>query len=251
MKRVSKIITRRDLFWISICALIFLLYIDISIKNKKKHKDYIELTKRVDNWRENFSTTKNKYNQEVAKNKVLLSNNRHQFLSIISKDSAIIKLQKEVKRLKLKTGDNTTYIETKTTIPIIKTNIKRDTIKKVLKDTIYIVSNDVFEFNNKWVSFNGFILNDSLSILDLSVYNESLISVYEKRLNWFKTETVVELVQLNPFTTTESLVTYKVDKKPQKRLGLGLSTGVLYSLDKNKIVPYFGLGLNYNIIEIR
>lgn len=99
--------------------------------------------------------------------------------------------------------------------------------------------------------------------LDLKYYpdNDSLQFKYDLELNdarfkerkWLfgKTNHYVDVFSNDPRITINGLQSYRIKENPPKRLGLGLNVG--YGLAKDgsqlKIVPYFGLGINYNFIE--
>lgn len=91
--------------------------------------------------------------------------------------------------------------------------------------------------------------------------NDSLQFAYNLKLNearyhdraWLlgKTHNYVDVYPDDPRITINGLKSYRVKESPAKRFGIGLQGGYGLGKDGNviRLVPYLGLGLNYNLIE--
>jgi len=166
---------------------------------------------------------KNKYGQEVAKVKVIETARRKDFLQMESQDATIKKLQKLVKQTKPETA---IIIETVTQI-----------------DTFTIIdSNGYFDYTDEWIELLGQTMKDSLTF-NLIVKNE---------FNLIEKKGYLEITNLNPYTSTESIRIYK-DTPRKKRIvvGAGLGAGIGYDVLTNKPTVNGGLyiGIFYKLFE--
>lgn len=240
---------KRDLIWAGVCVILLFLYIGTCSNNKKVIENNIDLNNRVLNWNKRIKFFRNDLNQVVTRNNVLEISNAKQLLQINSNDSVIIKLQNEIKRINVKKTGSVTYIETVTKVPTIKIKLKVDTLYVDNTKTFDLYQK--FNYTEKWLSLSGSI-NENLLVIDsIQIFNETIVSIYNKKTGWFKTEPVVELTQINPYSTATSLVTVNIKPLKPKKLGIGISTGLYYNISTQAFKPYLGVGLNYNLIELR
>lgn len=251
---------------IKIVVLIFILILlFFNIKNCKKQDNYL---KNINSLNEELIKYENRDGVQVSKIKIIEFENSKQFLEIKSKDEKIIQLQELVKKNNKKIkepGSSITIIKNTTDINSRdKTIINfRDTIN--INDTIYIYP----EYNSLirkgliknsdslyWISGSVLANKDSIT-LDVLVHNSySLILGREKEKgfkNLFKKKIpFAEITNENPYTDTKTLRTYQVQEPRPKRLGIGFHVGYGLVLDKQPIFrPYIGIGLQYNIIQIK
>lgn len=156
-----------------------------------------------------------KYNQEHT----LVKQNEINHANLISaKDGEIAILRQDLAKDKNIVGK--TIIHSKTTgkivakieeIPIIptdSTSTPTDTINKPVKR--------IFSYKDKFLTMQGEILADSVSI-DYSLKNEYDIFTKTKNNGWFKKNTTeVELVNKNPNTTTDKIQVFVLSPPPKK-----------------------------------
>lgn len=166
---------------------------------------------------------RNKYNQEAAKVKVIETARRKDFLTMESQDATIKKLQKLVKQTKPETA------------------IIIETVTKV--DTFTIIdTNGYFDYTDEWIELIGQTIKDSL-IFNLIVKNE---------FNLIEKNGYLEITNLNPYTSTESIRIYK-DTPRKKRIvvGAGIGAGIGYDVLTNKPTVNGGvyIGIYYKLFE--
>ena len=214
--------------------IIVLSYIIFSIFTASKYKD---LQKVNDYLIDSLKIERNELSQEIAKRKNLEVENEKQLLEIKTKDSTVIKLQKEVKKYKGK-AQAAVVIKNKTVIKEkLKTKVVRDSINK--KDVYIAKINKPF--------LNGQIIAKFDSIyLDIEALNKYTIIIGKKSNGWFKKRTSeIVFKSENPDTKTLDLRSVIIRHKP-KRFSLGIFVGYDYRLR-----PTFGIGLTYNILNIK
>lgn len=91
--------------------------------------------------------------------------------------------------------------------------------------------------------------------------NDSLQFAYNLKLNearyhdkkWLlgKTQNYVDVYPDDPRITINGLKSYRVKESPDKRFGIGFQGGYGLGKDGNviRLIPYVGIGLNYNVFE--
>lgn len=180
------------------------------------------------------------YNNLYAKTSIIETDNEKYFLQIKSKDSTIIRLQNLVSKYKknLNAGGSVT---------VIKDSIYIDRYKPVIlgKDTIVFSQSVLLDtVSNKWIKAKyGF--DKGVSVLNLSVLNDYEIVIGKDS----KTrQNFVQVKNNNPYTTVNTLKTFRKELPKDKKLGLGFYVG--YGLNTNmQLKPSIGISLNYNLIE--
>ena len=165
---------------------------------------------------------KNKNGENVAKIKVIETERRKDFLTMESQDATIKKLQKLVKEKKPETA------------------IIIETVTKI--DTFTIIdTNGYFYFTDEWIELIG-TAKDTLNF-DLKVRNE---------FNLIEKKDYLELTNLNPYTSTESLRIYK-DTPRKKRIvvGAGIGSGLGYDFITKKptLNVSVNIGIYYKLFE--
>jgi uncharacterized protein YcfL len=124
--------------------------------------------------------------------------------------NTVLTNSKEVQE-QLKTFQELKKIETKV---VVKTKTVYDTLYVQTTDTVIKtetaeVNAKVFNYDDKWLSFNG-LINDSLKIENLVVRNEYTIEQGVKKRGLFKKENVVMLRNENPHVKTEQLQSFTI-----------------------------------------
>jgi hypothetical protein len=124
--------------------------------------------------------------------------------------NTVLTNSKEVQE-QLKTFQELKKIETKV---VVKTKTVYDTLYVQTTDTVIKtetaeVNAKVFNYDDKWLSFNG-LINDSLKIENLVVRNEYTIEQGVKKKGLFKKENVVMLRNENPHAKTEQLQSFTI-----------------------------------------
>lgn len=232
---------------VGLLALIFLLTgltaLYINHNREQEVKNYIE------SLQDSIQTFKNKEGKEVVKTSVI-NTSTNKFLNLKLKDEEIKKLQKLVKEYKseLKNQGSITNFNSRTKINTLTTT-------KIEYDTIII--NNIQEVYPKYKSnFNlkGWVIGDIIAskdsiIINLEVNNEYAVIIGEESQGWFKPKkTFVEVINYNPYSSTEKLRTYQVEKPKNKLFSVGPYIGVGIN-QEGKFIPSVGIGLQYNILK--
>lgn len=150
------------------------------------------------------------------------------FKQLELKDKTIQELQKLVKKGTLAAS-------------IIKTETKVDTVFRTtkIKDTVNITYETDFDVQG-WIWGTVAINRDTTS---LRVFTRDQ---YDIRLSKEKDGTYIDVINHNPFSTTQEVRSvYKLPK--QKKFGIGVNLG--YGITSHGLSPYIGLGINYNLIN--
>lgn len=91
--------------------------------------------------------------------------------------------------------------------------------------------------------------NDSLKF----AYNLELIDARYSEKKWLlgAKKNYIDIYSNDPRITVNGAKTYRIKEDPPNRFGLGLQTGYGLGKDGNviRLMPYVGIGLNYNLIE--
>lgn len=91
--------------------------------------------------------------------------------------------------------------------------------------------------------------NDSLTF----AYNLELIDARYSEKKWLlgAKKNYIDLYSNDPRITVNGAKTYRIKEDPPNRFGIGLQTGYGLGKDGNviRLLPYVGIGLNYNLIE--
>lgn len=179
-----------------------------------------------------ISYFKNKVGQEVAE-KTALKGDKDQLKILLSKQidstSNLKELVKEYKSI-----DAAGNVNQETRIDTIR--IPYDSIIN-------------FDFIRKWskidkfYSISGTSNQIGISIDSIVIPNTLSFAIGEKKTNFFKTETKVNVVNSNPYVKTTGLDTYTYSQR-KKRLGIGFSAG--YGIKG----VYLGIGINYNLLYL-
>mgnify|MGYP001691746864 FL=1 len=124
---------------------------------------------------------------------------------------------------------------------IIKTETKVDTVFRTtkIKDTVNITYETDFDVQG-WIWGTVAMNRDTTS---LRVFTRDQ---YDIRLSKEKDGTYIDVINHNPFSTTQEVRSvYKLPK--QKKFGIGVNLG--YGMTSYGLSPYIGLGINYNLIN--
>ncbi len=198
------------------------------------------------------STTyfKNKYNELVAENSVLTTTNTKDFLAIQSKDSLVILLQARVKQYKDKLKDDGSVVNFGTTTSIDKTTATTVIDSFPVNDSSKCNPQYKSAFRDKWIQYEIKSNKDSTKLKLMTEDNYSVV-IGEQRPKWNKKkETFVDVIPSSPYARAKDVKAYKVDdKRKPPRLSLGVQAG--YGFTLKGVSPYVGLGLSFNILNIR
>lgn len=191
---------------------------------------------------------KNKKGQETASIKVIQAEKDIALMKLEAKDSIIFWLQETVKQYKGALNTAIVLRNHTQTTGTTGTKIIRDTIRVGGEDKVA----DFYEtkWSNKWE--DGYILARPDSIFrDIKVKNDYQITLGGVKNGWFKPkEYEVQVLNLNPNTSTRELRSFQVKTKP-KRISIGLQAGYGVGLLDFKTQPYVGIGVQYNLIGVK
>ena len=195
-----------------------------------------------------MDVNRNKEGQETASIKVIQAEREIALMKLEAKDTIIHWLQETVKEYR---GALNTAIVLRN-----QTASKGYTGTTVIRDTVTINGEtkiaDFYEtkWSNKWEE--GYILARPDSIFrNIKVKNDYQITLGGVSNGWFKPkEYEVQVLNLNPNTSTRELRSFQVTNKP-KRISIGLQAGYGLGLLDFKPQPYVGLGVQFNLIGVK
>ena len=196
---------------------------------------------------------KNKSGLLVARTSVLEGNNATMLLHLKSRDEEIIKLQKTVNeyKKKIKNGGSVTNFNTGTTINNTTATIV-DSLPVNNPDSVVYVCNPTYKttFTDKFLEYSLQANKDSTT-LHLTHTDKFSVIIGEERPKMFsKKETFVDVVSESPYTKVKSVKAFKVtDKRKPTRISVGVQGG--YGLTLFGATPYVGVGVQFNILNIR
>lgn len=208
----------------------------------------IEAIKLANSVSDTLEIERNEKNQEKASITILQAEKQADFLKLKAKDSIIAWLQLAVKEYK---GALNTAIVLKN-----ESESKGNTKTQVIRDTVVVGGQkQVAQFyetkwTNKWEE--GYILAKPDSIYrNIKVKNDYQITLGSVKNGWFKPkEYEVQVLNLNPNTSTKELRSFQVKTYP-KRLSIGIQAGYGVGLIDFKPQPFIGIGFQYNLIGIK
>ena len=177
---------------------------------------------------DSLQSYRDKEGKMISKISSIEIDNMSFFKQLEVKDKTIQELQKLVKKSTLAAS-------------IIKTETKVDTVFKTtkIKDTVNITYETDFDVQG-WIWGTVSMNKDTTS---LKVFTRDQ---YDIRLSKEKDGTYIDVINHNPFSTTQEVRSvYKLPK--QKKFGIGVNLG--YGITSYGLSPYIGLGINYNLIN--
>lgn len=222
-----------------ILAALFIFQMMNSYENKVS-----DLTLRNQVLGNEMTSYRNRDSLHVAKIVAIETDNYKSFLKIQSKDSMILFLQSEVKKYKkqikepgssITTVTNTTHMQG--TIP---TNVTQSPLAAGVSSTFPTYTSSK---STLWLDLNIIAKRDSTHF-DLKVRNK-----YSVVVGHDKQGTFAEVTNYNPYTETTDMRTYSVLIPKPKRLSLGIHAG--YGIVDTGFGPYFGVGINYDLINLK
>jgi hypothetical protein len=187
-------------------------------------------------------TYRNADSTHVSRISVLQDENARVLLKTKSKDSSILFLQAEVKKYKGKIkepGSSVTTITNNTSAHGTSPTTIPNPVSP--SPTVYPVYNSIF--NSEWISLAINARHDSTN------WKLRIINKYSVVIGFEKGKPFAEVTNKNPYTETTSLRSYEVTVPKPKRVGIGFQAG--YGVTKNGIGPFVGIGLSYNLIQIK
>ena len=188
----------------------------------------------------------NAQGQQTGRIKLLEAENAKALLAMESSDENSNALKGIVEEFKGKLYSPTRLVNQTTESGSTATSVtnKGDTIQVDGVDFVYPQYST--EWDEQWTS--GLIIATKDSIFrDIKIRNEYEITQGRERLGFLKgKETVITIKNLNPYTETEELRTFRV--KENKRISFGVQLGV--GVTQHGIGWYGGVGVQYKLIEL-
>lgn len=258
-----KLPTIKNVVWNKNILIIILvaLLVATGIFGYRYYRNYqtilIEKTSMIDGLSGELKLEREKNGSLTAQVFTIQSENTDMILAIETKDIALKQLQEAIKRTESKNKELESIVSAQGIIiaeykdSITNIVIGGDTIN----DTIFPIYQRDFALKNTfdktdstiWIS-GLVILGKSTFDLSLNVVNKYDVIVGRERKNIFKPwKAYAEITTFNPYDNVKMVRSYSKTKLKPKRFGLGASAGITYSAEK--VRPYIGLGVNYNIIE--
>lgn len=250
---------------VSITIIVILVLLNLkSCKNTQDtKKDYVST---INALQDTMTTYRTKDGVQVARISLIETERAIQFLEIKSKDAVIVKLQEEVKKNEKRLGKsgsvtvitNTTEVKTvDTTYITFKDTIVRNDTVFVYPEYSSFIKKGLRIDSSYWVLASVKANKDSTSF-EIGIQNSYTIVLGREKVKGFKAlfkpkVAFAEVTNENPYTSTKTLRSYRVQTPKPKRFGIGVNIGYGLTFDKNYtpiLRPYIGIGINYNIIEL-
>lgn len=206
--------------------------ITLSMHLYKQKQDAINM---FESSQDDLKSHRDALDREVSKISILESAHSRDLLKLATKDSTIVELQSLVRKHRsqlAKAGSSATVIKTITEV---------DTL--VVKDT---VNTDGFFFKDEWLTLSIKDQGVTHTKLHLELKNDFYVLMGYEKKSMFKSVPYVEITNLNPYTKTTALRTYRVSVPRQKRFGVGIYVGAGIN-HKGQIMPSIGVGVSYNL----
>lgn len=226
-------------------ALIVIIFASFKSCQNRKLQEENNL---LEGLQDTLKTMRNKDGTQTSIISMLQATTSKAFLDIKTKDETILWLQREVQKEKNKIkggggivviGGSTSYTGTSTNTiiannPVINgdTVYQYPTYKTIGKDTL-------------WIKYT-IVASKDKTTLDLKVINKYKVLIGTEKVGLFKRKPIVEVTNLNPYTSTETLRAFEIKDNRKTRISLGLQGG--YGFTLKGLSPYVGLGVNYRIL---
>lgn len=208
---------------IGLILLVSLLFKECSYKQRE-----IDTRKLIAQLNDSLQSYRDKEGKMISKISSIEVNNMRFFKELSVKDKTIQELQKLVKKGTLAAS-------------IIKTETKVDTVFKTTKIIDTLTPTFQTDFNAKGWIWGTVTMNKDTTSLKLFSRDQ-----YDIRLSKEKDGTYIDVINHNPFSTTQEVRSvYKLPKP--KKFGIGINIG--YGITNKGLSPYIGVGLNYNLIR--
>lgn len=200
-------------------------------------------------------TWKDKDGLNRARILALESKSHKDFLNMKTKDSSIIELQEEVKKMKK-------YIKEQGSVTTIKTETVYDTIKEPSNETVYknlyrdYITDSI---SSPWINTTfGFKLANlgqgkfkiDSTMFKLKVINEYVVTLGREPTGFLgmgEGKPFADIRNKNPYTETTSMRTYQVDGYDKRIWAVGPQFGYGYSRDGSSF--YVGLGVSIILVK--
>lgn len=204
------------------------LLISLMFKECTNREQEISSKRLIAQLNDSLQSYRDKEGKMISKISTIEIDNMSFFKQLQVKDKTIQELQKLVKKGTLAAS-------------IIKTETKVDTVFRTtkIKDTVNITYETDFDVQG-WI---WGIVSMNKDTTSLKVFTRDQ---YDIRLSKEKDGTYIDVINHNPFSTTQEVRSvYKLPK--QKKFGIGVNLG--YGITSYGLSPYIGLGINYNLIN--
>lgn len=221
-----------------IIAILILIFMIFRLRDTSM-KIIQDNTNIINNLNSELVVTRNEHNQEVAKRESLVLTNSDLLMSIKSKDEAILYLQRQVSKYESENKKLNSVV-----VALTETVVKySDSLANVIVgDTIinnityHTYERELDMFDN-WITGSVMIGYNKFSA-DLSIKNRYSVAMYEEKQGLFKPrKTFVEIVNDNPYTSTQDIRDFQVAVPKQNKtrclfIGGGLGAGIMYLIFK-------------------
>lgn len=211
------------LLTIGLFLLISLMFRECSDRDRE-----INSKRLIEQLNDSLRSYRDKEGKMISRISTIEVDNMSFFKQLEVKDKTIRELQKLVKKGTLAAS-------------IIKTETKVDTVFRTtnIKDTVNVTYETDFDIQG-WI-WGTVAMNRYTTSLRVFTRDQ-----YDIRLSKEKDGTYIDVINHNPFSTTQEVRSvYKLPK--QKKFGIGVSLG--YGMTSYGLSPYIGLGINYNLIN--
>lgn len=234
--------TNKSLVHISLGIIGGIVLIVLFLKGCKEDKFKQDNNMLINLLQDSIQRTRNKDGSQTAKISLLQNRNSDLLLSLSSKDSTIVWLQREVKKAKsmIKGGGLVTVIESGATF----TGVATTTVFTNIKDSC----RPIYKAQNKdttWIKWSTISTNDSTNI-KISTRDKYSVVIGSEKVGLFKKRPVVEVISSNPYSTIKNMRAFEVKDTRTNRFGIGIQAG--YGITLKGFGPYLGIGLNFKIL---
>lgn len=204
------------------------LLISLMFRECTNREQEISSKKLIAQLNDSLQSYRDKEGKMISRISTIEVDNMSFFKQLEVKDKTIQELQKLVKKGTLAAS-------------IIKTETKVDTVFRTtnIKDTVNVTYETDFDVRG-WI-WGTVAINRDTTALRIFTRDQ-----YDIRLSKEKDGTYIDVINHNPFSTTQEVRSvYKLPK--QKKFGIGVNLG--YGMTSYGLSTYIGLGINYNLIN--
>ena len=204
------------------------LLISLMFRECTNREQEISSKKLIAQLNDSLQSYRDKEGKMISRISTIEVDNMSFFKQLEVKDKTIRELQKLVKKGTLAAS-------------IIKTETKVDTVFRTtnIKDTVNVTYETDFDVRG-WI-WGTVAINRDTTALRIFTRDQ-----YDIRLSKEKDGTYIDVINHNPFSTTQEVRSvYKLPK--QKKFGIGVNLG--YGMTSYGLSTYIGLGINYNLIN--
>jgi hypothetical protein len=173
----------------------------------------------------------------VTKSQVIVSSERQYRKLNLQFDSLHVELQKSIRKLKGKVSSAS----------LISTTTDFESASPTTRDTVSALVIYKGAHKDEWIEWSGEARSDSF-LIHVIVENKYQFTEVVRNPLFKPKETTVQVVNLNPYTRTNSIASFTV-KSPSKKFGIGPQIGYGIDAKSGQLSFNVGIGVQRQIVQ--